>query len=218
MGAVAKTRTKPASTGDVDALRARLAELEARLAAVETGLSAATVTHRDRGEDDDGDAVTQGSRTSSDGSPGAIPFTPADLRDRLGKPGGVLLTGAARLPRGVRASWQREMSTGDLLDADWTPSAESFAALAHPVRLQLLREVLRGARTVSALASLPGSGTTGQLYHHLKPLIAEGWLATTGRGRYEVPEDRVVPLMAIMTAARTGRARPAPAPDPDDPR
>jgi hypothetical protein len=147
-----------------------------------------------------------------------IPFTPADLRARLGKAGGVLLTGTARLPRNVRAVWQREASTADLLDTDWTPAAEAFAALAHPVRLALLREVLRGARTVAALASLPGSGTTGQLYHHLKPLVAEGWLQSAGRGRYEVPEDRIIPLLSIMAATRRGRgSQPAPPPGPSGP-
>jgi len=131
-----------------------------------------------------------------------IPFTPGDLRSRLGKPGGVMFTGAARLPRNVRAAWQHEMAMVDLLDADWAPEAEPIAALAHPVRLALLREVLKGARSVSALASLPGLGTSGQLYHHLKPLLAEGWLQPAGRGRYEVPNDRVLPLLGIIAAVR----------------
>jgi hypothetical protein len=131
-----------------------------------------------------------------------IPFTPGDLRSRLGKPGGVMFTGAARLPRNVRAAWQRELAMVDLLDADWAPQAEPIAALAHPVRLALLREVLKGARSVSALASLPGLGTSGQLYHHLKPLLAEGWLQPAGRGRYEVPNDRVLPLLGIIAAVR----------------
>ena len=131
-----------------------------------------------------------------------IPFTPGDLRSRLGKPGGVMFTGAARLPRNVRSAWQRELAMVDLLDADWAAEAELIAALAHPVRLALLREVLKGARSVSALASLPGLGTSGQLYHHLKPLLAEGWLQPAGRGRYEVPNDRVLPLLGIIAAVR----------------
>jgi hypothetical protein len=131
-----------------------------------------------------------------------IPFTPGDLRSRLGKPGGVMFTGAARLPRGVRAAWQNELAMVDLLDADWGAEAEQVAALAHPVRLALLREVLKGARSVSALASLPGLGTSGQLYHHLKPLLAEGWLQPAGRGRYEVPNDRVLPLLGVIAAVR----------------
>jgi hypothetical protein len=151
--------------------------------------------------------------TTSASANNPIPFTPADLRARLGKAGGVLLTGTARLPRNVRAVWQREASTADLLDSDWTAAADTFAALAHPVRLALLREVLRGARTVAALASLPGSGTTGQLYHHLKPLVAEGWLQSAGRGRYEVPEDRIIPLLSVMAASRRGRV-PQQAPPP----
>lgn len=131
-----------------------------------------------------------------------LPFTPGDLRSRLGKPGGVMFTGAARLPRNVRAAWQRELAMVDLLDGDWAAEAEQIAALGHPVRLALLREVLKGARSVSALASLPGLGTSGQLYHHLKPLLAEGWLQPAGRGRYEVPNDRILPLLGIIAAMR----------------
>ncbi len=134
----------------------------------------------------------------ADGVRRPIPFTPADLKERHGKPGGVLLTGFARLPRGVRAAWKREASTAGLLDRDWTASAESIAALGHPVRLALLREVLRGTRSIAALTTLPGLGSSGQLYHHMKPLLAEGWLQPAGRGRYEVPEARVVPLLAMI--------------------
>ncbi len=43
--------------------------------------------------------------------------------------------------------------------------------------------------------------TTGQIYHHLRLLTAAGWLHTTGRGRYEVPGTRVVPLLVVLTAA-----------------
>ena len=197
-----------------EVLRDRLAELEVRLAAVEAHLdekSHANASQTDGDAeslvvvvvDDDGGGVVV-AEPPSPTTP--IPFTPADLRARLGKAGGVLLTGTARLPRNVRASWQREASTAQLLDAEWAPSAETFAALAHPVRLSLLREVLRGGRTVAALASLPNSGTTGQLYHHLKPLISEGWLQSAGRGRYEVPEDRIIPLLSIIAATRGGRA------------
>ena len=187
-----------------EVLRDRLAELEVRLAAVEAHLDEKSHVNASQTDGDAESLVVVVAEPPSPTTP--IPFTPADLRARLGKAGGVLLTGTARLPRNVRASWQREASTAQLLDAEWAPSAETFAALAHPVRLSLLREVLRGGRTVAALASLPNSGTTGQLYHHLKPLISEGWLQSAGRGRYEVPEDRIIPLLSIIAATRGGRA------------
>lgn len=122
------------------------------------------------------------------------------LKDRL--PGSVLFTGAVELPTGEAYEWQQAHPAADLLDEDWSELAPALAALAHPVRLLLLREVLHGTRTTQELSGLDGLGTSGQLYHHLRQLVAAGWLRTTARGRYGVPGERVVPLLTILAAAR----------------
>ncbi|WP_432149290.1 ArsR/SmtB family transcription factor [Streptomyces sp. bgisy029] len=125
-----------------------------------------------------------------------------------GADGGVLFTGAVRLPTGERYEWQYGALTGALLEEEGedgdggAATADSLAALGHPVRLRLLREILGGRRTAAELAALDGVGTTGQIYHHLRQLTGTGWLHTTGRGRYEVPPARVVPLLVVLTAAR----------------
>ncbi|MET8894815.1 ArsR/SmtB family transcription factor [Streptomyces albogriseolus] len=116
--------------------------------------------------------------------------------------GGVLFTGAVRLPTGERYDWQHGALTSDLLTYEWPDAAESFAALGHPVRLRLLREITGGRRTAAELAELDDIGTTGQIYHHLRQLTAAGWLHNTGRGRHEVPAGRVVPLLVALAAAR----------------
>ncbi|MEU0171784.1 winged helix-turn-helix domain-containing protein [Streptomyces massasporeus] len=116
--------------------------------------------------------------------------------------GGVLYTGSVRLPTGEEYAWQMTALTQDLLEGDWTSAAESFAALGHPVRIRLLREILGGRRTAAELAELDEVGTTGQIYHHLRQLTATGWLHTTGRGRHEVPPGRVVPLLTALTTTR----------------
>ncbi|MFC8227728.1 ArsR/SmtB family transcription factor [Streptomyces sp. NPDC057287] len=122
--------------------------------------------------------------------------------------GGVLFTGAVRLPAGERYEWQYGALTAGLLGRtdedrpDWAEAAEPLAALGHPVRLRLLREILGGRRTAAELAELADMGTTGQIYHHLRLLTGAGWLHTTGRGRHEVPGARVVPLLVVLTAAR----------------
>ena len=59
---------------------------------------------------------------------------------------------------------------------------------------------MHGRDTVAALAELDGLGTTGQIYHHLRQLTAEGWLHTKARGQHAVPAERVVPLLTILTA------------------
>jgi len=89
-----------------------------------------------------------------------------------------------------------------LLEAYWDTAAEPLAALGHPVRLAVLRGVLTGLHTTAELAALDRLGTTGQLYHHLRQLQAAGWLRSTGRGRYDVPATRVIPLLVILTAAQ----------------
>ncbi|MFF9069459.1 ArsR/SmtB family transcription factor [Streptomyces sp. NPDC014891] len=116
--------------------------------------------------------------------------------------GAVVYTGAVTLPTLERYEWQFGAFTGELFEEDWGDAAESFAALGHPVRLRLLREVLGGRRTAAELAELAEVGTTGQIYHHLRQLTGAGWLKTVGRGRYEVPGARVVPLLVLLTAAR----------------
>ncbi|GLF96542.1 ArsR/SmtB family transcription factor [Streptomyces yaizuensis] len=116
--------------------------------------------------------------------------------------GGVLFTGTVGLPTGERYDWQYGELTSALLDVDWTETADAFAALGHAVRLRLLREIVGGRNTAAALAELDGLGTTGQIYHHLRQLTAVGWLRTVGRGRYEVPPARVVPLLVMVSASR----------------
>ncbi|MEU9114914.1 ArsR family transcriptional regulator [Streptomyces sp. NPDC048483] len=115
--------------------------------------------------------------------------------------GGVMFAGAVRTPTGHRYEWQYGLGTDTVLDGDWGDAAESFAALGQPVRLRLLREILGGRCTAAELTELDGTGTTGQIYHHLRQLTAAGWLHTAARGRYEVPAARVVPLLVILTAA-----------------
>jgi hypothetical protein len=62
--------------------------------------------------------------------------------------------------------------------------------------------VLSGATSVAELSAGEGMGTTGQLYHHLNHLVAQGWLLAGGRGQYSIPPDRVVPLLVMISAAR----------------
>ncbi|MET7298598.1 winged helix-turn-helix domain-containing protein [Embleya sp. NPDC005575] len=116
--------------------------------------------------------------------------------------GSLLYTGALQLPQGTPVEWQLAADADELLAEDWAPFAEHLAALGHPVRLSLLREILRGTDTAAELGALDGMGTSGQVYHHLRQLVATGWLRTVGRGHYEVPAMRVVPLLVVLFAAR----------------
>ncbi|GAA4740477.1 hypothetical protein GCM10023350_26150 [Nocardioides endophyticus] len=76
----------------------------------------------------------------------------------------------------------------------------------NPIRLALLQRFLGGAATVTDATAPTGDaddafGTSGQVYHHLRQLVAAGWLRSTGSGRYEVAPQRVVPLLSIVLGA-----------------
>ncbi|MEW1550712.1 ArsR/SmtB family transcription factor [Streptomyces tsukubensis] len=169
-------------------LEQRVAELELRLAALE---ERETFSPAGRSGEDTG----QESFWALKGLKEQLSGLGADT-------GGVLFTGDVALPTGERYEWQFGLLTDELLDRDWTASAEALAALGHPVRLRLLREILGGRRTAAELAELDGLGTSGQIYHHLRQLSSAGWLHTTGRGRYAVPPARTVPLLVALTAAQ----------------
>ncbi|MFI1394684.1 ArsR/SmtB family transcription factor [Streptomyces sp. NPDC020681] len=163
-------------------LEERVTELERRLAAL---------VKEDRG----GPKLVEGDFWALEG-------LKSQLAEVEAPDGGVLFTGAVRLPTQERYEWQYGALTDGLLDDDWSDAADSFAALGHPVRLRLLREILGGRRTAAELTELEGLGTTGQIYHHLRQLTGAGWLHTTSRGRYEVPGARVVPLLVVLAAGR----------------
>ncbi len=114
--------------------------------------------------------------------------------------GAVLLVGSATLPTGEAVAWQQSTGTEGLCEVSWEDRATVLAALAHPVRVELLRHVLGGIRATAELAAIESLGTTGQLHHHLRQLLAAGWLRRQGRGSYEVPAARIVPLLACMVA------------------
>lgn len=143
------------------------------------------------------------------GTPAPAPVLPAGdfwalegLRERTTEEAGrVLFAGTAGIPDGRRYEWQETQLVGPLLEGDWAGAAGAFAALGHPVRVQLLREVLLGRASTAELVELDTLGTSGQVYHHLRQLTAAGWLRAASRGRWEVPAERVIPLLVAVAAA-----------------
>ncbi|WP_433378823.1 ArsR family transcriptional regulator [Actinoplanes sp. CA-142083] len=124
------------------------------------------------------------------------------LRELAAEPGAVLFTGLVDLPGGEHYEWQQGAPVEGLLEWDWAEQAPALAALAHPARVRILREVLRGAGSAAELQAIDAIESTGQLYHHVRQLTAAGWLRTTGRARYTVPPERIVPLLVIMACVQ----------------
>lgn len=125
-----------------------------------------------------------------------------ELQRRMPPGGAVLFTGDVTLDTGEHWSWQEARSAESVLHSDWGTASAGLSALHHPVRLALLHAVIQGTATAAELSALDGLGTTGQVYHHLRALVAAGWLTSDRRGQYSVPGQRVVPLMVIISAAQ----------------
>ncbi|MFD4428431.1 ArsR/SmtB family transcription factor [Nocardia sp. NPDC055029] len=141
------------------------------------------------------------------GGDAQLPWAVARLRkefDDAGvRNGGVLLAGALQLPTGERLDWQAQFATDAIVGDVWTiEAANCLAVLANPVRLRLLREIVYGRRTAADLAAIEELGTSAEIYQHLRQLAAVGWLQTAGLGRFEVPEGRLVPLLAALASAQ----------------
>ncbi|HWJ52403.1 MAG TPA: helix-turn-helix domain-containing protein, partial [Propionibacteriaceae bacterium] len=122
-----------------------------------------------------------------------------ELRNRY-PAASVIFGGTAETPHGP-VSWQWGVPTEQVGEQDWAPAASVLAALSHPVRLRLLQQVLNGTATTAELAEVETLGTTGQLHHHLRALVAAGWLTSIGRGRWGIPAPRVIPLLVVVVAA-----------------
>ncbi|WP_058888563.1 ArsR/SmtB family transcription factor [Nesterenkonia jeotgali] len=165
--------TDDAALGD---LSTRLAQVEARLAALESPQPPTSPADQDE-----------------------IFWALEGLKQRTAdSSGAVLMTGAVTVPKGHHAHWQMQGSVQEMFATDFASRAESLSALAHPVRLQLIQRLLTDASTVEEIRDAGDFGTTGQVYHHLRQLVAAGWVTTLGSGRYEVPPAKIVPLLVIL--------------------
>ena len=169
-------------------------ELEARVAELEQAVR--QLQRRDQAPS----APTGDSPAESAPPTSGSPFWALEELERQ-MPGAVLMTGSVDVPEAGPVRWQVGQPADALLEQDWTEQAAALDALAHPARLTILRLVMNGVRTTAELLQQDSLGTTGQLHHHLRQLVAAGWLTSPRRGRYEVPAPRVVPLLVTMMAA-----------------
>jgi DNA-binding transcriptional ArsR family regulator len=135
--------------------------------------------------------------------------------------GAVTYAGSARL--GDReVLWASEHGLPEVWDLEPAGLARLLGVLGHPARLGLVRALMSGVRTSQELQDVIGSGSAGQLYHHLKDLISAGLVDQSGRSRYQIAAGRIVPLLVLMAAAgdlahpQTPQDDPVQAPDHEE--
>lgn len=170
------------------------------------------------------DRLTALERTVSRNGMPARPATGAVADDSapeapVGEPGDAVLRysgeghfGSHRLRVFRRADLQ------SVLDVDPGLVTREFAALASPVRLALLRALLDGPLTSLQLREELDAGSVGQLYHHLKDLLAAGLVIQPARNRYAIHPTKVVAVCVLIMAAthlaETSHQVPSPPPGP----
>ena len=103
-----------------------------------------------------------------------------------------------------QANWiKNEVNADDLLRAveDRTPE-RVLACVGSNERLNILIALLKKPMTVAEIVKKCGFGSTGQAYHHMKPLLAAGIIAEgeegAGKGVYVVRFDKVRGIIMLL--------------------
>ena len=105
---------------------------------------------------------------------------------------------------GRQSSWIRnQVNTDDLLFLIENKMAEKVLyCIGNSDRLNILLNILEKPMTVAQLVEECGYNSTGQVYHHLKPLIAADLIVEDakkeGRGVYFVQPHRVQGIIMLL--------------------
>ncbi|WP_447008898.1 ArsR/SmtB family transcription factor [Saccharothrix sp. DSM 118769] len=187
----------------------RLAELEQRVAALEGDERGATARpgtgdggHQAGGHGVGGHGVggRTGEREAGGHEPGEREVGGGAGGHEVG--GGEVGYGGRVAVGDGRVSWRIDVTPEHALALADRPRIEVLAALAHPVRVEIVRTLLgQGAQPATALQEAARLGSTGQLYHHLKALTASGVVEQDKRGSYRLRSEAAVPVLVLLTAA-----------------
>jgi|GEM_PF-324165 len=104
---------------------------------------------------------------------------------------------------GRQSTWvQNEINTDELLELIENHMAEKVLnCIGNKDRLNILLVLLKEPMTVATLVEKCGYNSTGQVYHHLKPLIASGLVAedkNSAKGTYIVQPHRVQGIIMLL--------------------
>lgn len=102
-----------------------------------------------------------------------------------------------------QSTWIRnEINTNHLLALiENKTAANVLACIGNNDRLNILLALLKKPMTVAQLVSDCGYNSTGQVYHHLKPLIASDLIkedSNEGKGYYVVQPHRVQGIIMLL--------------------
>ena len=125
----------------------------------------------------------------------------------------MVYAGAGPSEDGIIA-WQMDRTWSELVAVDPTTVAACFAALASSVRIQIICELASGSVTTGELMQRLDQPSSGQLFHHLKELLAVGLIYQPVRGTYAILHQHLVPILTALSCA-TDLARTAARAEPE---
>lgn len=103
--------------------------------------------------------------------------------------------------QGRAVVWQMARHWDDVLAIPEETIARVLSALANDTRIRIVAELLRGPVGTGELAERLDQPSTGQLFHHLKELLAAGVIHQPVRGAYAIRTQHAVPILAVLSAA-----------------
>lgn len=103
---------------------------------------------------------------------------------------------------GRQSNWIRnQIDTDSLLKLiESNTAAKVLTCIGNNDRLNMLLALLRSSRTAAQLVEQCGYNTTGQVYHHLKPLLAADLVKEddNNRGCYVIQPHRVQGIIMLL--------------------
>lgn len=150
----------------------------------------------------------------STGGSAGIPRTSFQARAAVPPPGGEISGPQERTIQGTLSyagtiqlagqpfRFQQRLPVQSLFEAAPDLLAQIFAALASPHRVIILRTLCERPSTAQQLQEVLGMGSAGQLYHHLKELLAAGLITQRERSSaYTIEPAKVIPICAALMVA-----------------
>jgi DNA-binding transcriptional ArsR family regulator len=126
------------------------------------------------------------------------------------RPGVVMVVGGVAHGDGHLSSSLVRFDKGEGTSRDWRAIAAVCQALGSEARLRLLRALEGGTRSTGELLTAVGLDR-GQLYHHLRDLLLQGFVEQPERGRYAITRrgERAF-LLSCLLPGDAKQAPPAP--------
>lgn len=118
-----------------------------------------------------------------------------------GESGAVTYAGTFSIGQGesaMQSIWSTVVQTDYLLRLNDNQMVEKvLSSVGNRQRLEILLALLKKPMTANQLMDVLGSNTTGQVYHHLKPLVAAD-IVKEDKGVYAIKPHRVQGIIMLL--------------------